>query len=62
MASPDRQLNETARDLATAILNAGPLKGDARNALGAELERELKRFAELILQRAREQQQPNSPS
>jgi hypothetical protein len=62
MASADRQLNEAARDLATAILNAGALKGDARQAVGVKLEQELVRFADLILQRARERPQPNDPA
>ena len=56
MAEVDREINEMASSLATAILDVGVLKGDARFNAGVALERALKRFAELVIQRAREQQ------
>jgi hypothetical protein len=51
--SRDRELGETARDLATAILDAGHLRGEERFRAGAELERMLKRFAEVVARQAR---------
>lgn len=59
MADTGKQLNKAASALATAILNAGPLRGDERTTAGRELEIELKRFAQVILQKAGEKQPPN---
>jgi hypothetical protein len=56
MAPPDRELSAAISSLATAILDAGSLKGADRGTIGVELERALKRFAERILAMVKEQQ------
>ncbi len=53
----EHKLGTTAGDVATAILNTSDLKGSDRTVLGANLERELKRFAKLILEQATEEEE-----
>jgi len=55
MAGADRELNQIASSLATAILDAGNLKGNERTSVGVTLERALKQFAEFVIQRSKEQ-------
>jgi len=55
MPSIERELGEAARDLATAILDAGHLKGAQRTQAGAEIERQLKRFAEVVAKKIKEE-------
>jgi hypothetical protein len=54
MSTSDRELGQAACSLATAILDAGSLTGDARNKSGVVLEQELKRFARTVIQASRE--------
>jgi hypothetical protein len=61
VADRDPELNKAVSELASAILRAGALKGEAHFNVGVELERQLKQFADALLHEANNDGDPDKP-